>query len=296
MTEEEIIHTIAVCNYNMGETLEESLISIIEQVNHRDDFEVLVIDDGSSDESPKILSRLQKEYDILRVQYLEYDPERNLGKTRNISFQESKGEYILESLDTDDEFHQGILDFVDIYHQIENQVDQKFYLQFKGFAMSKRDLLLEIPYRNLPRGQDKDLRRRMLANDSLFWIVHNPIRESLGYDPGFVKARQIWFEEAVTEFRTGITLTSYLTWAIGLKSLRGLFLCIISPFAYLLSLSKEQYDTESEYKNRIKWKQDQNKIKSRLSELEPKYGITIDFDRLSDQAEEIFNTGVKNEK
>lgn len=288
MTDTEIKHTIACCNYNMADTIERSLKSMINQVRDRDDFEVLVVDDGSSDGSTKILDRLSDEYDILRVEYLDYDPNRGLGGTRNISFEEARGEYILESLDMDDIYHPGILDFVELFHQMDEQVDFDFYFQGKGITMAKKELLLEIPYRDIPRGEDKDLRRRLLANDSLVWLVHEPFRESIGYDPSFIEKRRNWFTFAVTDFRTGITFSSFLRWAVGLKSIKGAFHAITAPLAYILSLSKSHYPAAEGYEDRVKWKRDQNAIKYTLDEMESEYGVTFDQERLSEYGREIF--------
>jgi glycosyltransferase involved in cell wall biosynthesis len=288
MPDESVEHTIAICNYDMADTLERSLRSIVDQVHHRDDFEVLVVADGSSDRSLESLKRLSEEYDCLRVEYLDYDPDRGLGGTRNISFEKSRGEYVLESLDTDDIYHEGILDFVEVYHQLDDQVDFDFYLQGQGITMAKRELLLDIPYRNLPRGQDKDLRRRLQAQDALVWVLNEPFRESIGYDPGPLETRRIWFEEAVTDFRTGITLSSYVRWALGLRSIRGLFLVLIAPVAYLVSRTKQRYDPVEEFRDQVEWKRQLEALKGTLDELEDRYNVTFDHNRLSNRGREHF--------
>ena len=42
------IYSICVSNYNMGDTIERAMTSVLDQLD--DDFELLVIDDGSSDD------------------------------------------------------------------------------------------------------------------------------------------------------------------------------------------------------------------------------------------------------
>ena len=46
-------YSICICNYNMADTIDKALISVLDQVDER--FEILVIDDGSSDDSIKVI-------------------------------------------------------------------------------------------------------------------------------------------------------------------------------------------------------------------------------------------------
>src|SRR3990172_7137573 len=103
-------YSICICNYNMADTLERALVSVLDQVDR--DYEILVIDDGSSDESVSILRALAGRYTALRVIELERDPKRRLGETRNISVREARGEYVILHVDTDDVWEPYIKDFV----------------------------------------------------------------------------------------------------------------------------------------------------------------------------------------
>ena len=102
-------YSIAVCNYNMSETLEKSLRSMVDQVPS-DDYEVVVVDGGSTDGSRDILRRLEDEYEHLRAVLDRSDECDHLGGDRNISFEESRGDYVLESMDTDDRYFDGVAD------------------------------------------------------------------------------------------------------------------------------------------------------------------------------------------
>ena len=53
-------YSVCISNYNMDSTLDLSLKSIINQLN--DDYEVLVIDDGSDDNSLNILSNIKNNF------------------------------------------------------------------------------------------------------------------------------------------------------------------------------------------------------------------------------------------
>ena len=84
----------------MSETLEQSLQSIFCQIDPS--YEVIVIDDGSTDNSLEILHNLQDIYPTLRVIPLLRDSRRKLGETRNVSIRAARGEFVLLHIDADD--------------------------------------------------------------------------------------------------------------------------------------------------------------------------------------------------
>ena len=59
------IYSICICNYNMAETLEAALKSVLDQLDDR--YEVIVIDDGSTDSSKEKLHKISKEYQNLII-------------------------------------------------------------------------------------------------------------------------------------------------------------------------------------------------------------------------------------
>ena len=54
-------YSVCICNYNMADTLEVSLRSVLDQLDER--YEVIVIDDGSKDSSVEILENLSNAYE-----------------------------------------------------------------------------------------------------------------------------------------------------------------------------------------------------------------------------------------
>ena len=86
------IYSICICNFNMSNTLEISLKSILDQIDDR--FEVVVVDDGSTDTSLNILFRIKSHYKQLRIIPLIRDRRRKLGETRNISIRAARGKYV----------------------------------------------------------------------------------------------------------------------------------------------------------------------------------------------------------
>ncbi len=80
--------SILVPSYNHSKYIKKCIDSIVNQ--NYDNYELIVIDDGSTDNSPEILSELQKKYGF----YLEFNKNQGLVKTLNRGLKEiAKGKY-----------------------------------------------------------------------------------------------------------------------------------------------------------------------------------------------------------
>ena len=132
----------------MSNTLESSLKSVLNQLDH--DFEVIVVDDGSSDDSLEKLYLLKNSYENLRIIPLFRDKRRKLGETRNISVRAANGKYVILHIDTDDLWDPYIKSFTKIYHEIEKRLEiENFMLSGKQIHMSTKSLVIENPYPNV---------------------------------------------------------------------------------------------------------------------------------------------------
>lgn len=91
---EEPFVTIMVPAHNEEVVIEDTLEYLLSEMNYHN-YEVLVTDDGSTDQTPEILARLQDKYPRLRVLRIE----KNKGKAHafNIGVGFAKGEYILSN-------------------------------------------------------------------------------------------------------------------------------------------------------------------------------------------------------
>jgi glycosyltransferase involved in cell wall biosynthesis len=96
---------------NEEKFIQEAIESVFAQTY--DNWELLLVDDGSTDSSTAIARRYAEKYPE-KVRYLEHDGHRNLGMSasRNLGFHNAKGEYI-SFLDGDD---------VWLPHKLEQQV------------------------------------------------------------------------------------------------------------------------------------------------------------------------------
>lgn len=290
-------YTVAVIHLNMIKTVARSLTSILEQIDDR--FEVLVIDDGSTDGSVAILKELEAEYDNLRV--VTDAGNANHGEARGHAVEEARGEYVLSSLDADDEFTPSITQFVSLYHELEDAKDGRFLLLGYGLYMAPRSLLLDVPYRSLGYGEDRDLYRRLLAEDAFLSLSHHRIRRSLGYEASRRDRIRIGIETIKNQFRSGLAFWPYMRWAfeemIGartrISATRGFLHLGVAPLAYLLSLREERNSAPAEFRDIGDYKKALMDVHMTLSEMEERFDIEVDRDAIGPRGCAVFDVDVR---
>jgi len=89
--------TIYITNYNYGRYLKKSIESIFEQTFK--DFELLIIDDGSNDDSKRIIKEYDDRYNVFSV----FQQNKGLNASNNVALKLARGKYIIR-LDADDYF------------------------------------------------------------------------------------------------------------------------------------------------------------------------------------------------
>jgi glycosyltransferase involved in cell wall biosynthesis len=87
--------TIYITNYNYGKFIRKSIESALEQTLH--DFELIIIDDGSTDNSKEIIEEYRANPKVAIV----YQKNKGLNITNNIAMRLAKGKYLMR-LDADD--------------------------------------------------------------------------------------------------------------------------------------------------------------------------------------------------
>lgn len=85
--------------YNTYDYMEKCLESVIDQRDIKYDYEVIVVDDGSTDGSDKIMKKYEKKYPKI-VHYV-HKENGGVSSARNLGVEKSKGEYLF-FVDSDD--------------------------------------------------------------------------------------------------------------------------------------------------------------------------------------------------
>lgn len=296
-------YTVAMCNYNMVETLERSVRSVLDQVT--DEYEVLVVDGGSDDGSVAALESLADEHRRLRTVFLDHDPHRHLGRDRQVAVEEARGEYVLPQLDVDDVFEPVVRDFVGLYHQFDAAVDGQFFLSGTGMNVAPRSLLLETPYRNLRTSEDRDLWRRLLDRDAILWLAHAPVRREIGYGKSLRDSLSRDFSNKVADAQCGLTLGSCLRWSLGsggyhvLEERRGplgtaaksAYDLVTYPVAFLAATNRQSFETPTAFRRRGRLEAEIAAAMGTVADLERRLDVTVDRSRLSDRGRELLCIG-----
>jgi glycosyltransferase involved in cell wall biosynthesis len=225
-------YSICVPNYNMGDTLDRALRSVLLQID--DDYEVLIVDDGSSDNSIDVLDDLTKEFGLLRVISLARDRKRKLGETRNISVREARGEYVILHVDADDLWDPYIKDFVAVFHKLEQCIGRDVLVSGQQINMARKSFLLQHgPYRNTHRAQDRDMWMRLAAVDAYIPLRHQVFRTRLARSKkiSFFKAIHDSWYHMLYDMRRGTAQKEYI-----LGCLTGVFWSPTKNFSFKMRI------------------------------------------------------------
>lgn len=171
--------------YNSGEYLEGSIESVLNQTFC--DFELIVVDDGSNDNSVQIIRRfMEKDKRIILVE----QRNRYAGIARNTGMKSAKGEYLL-FLDSDDFFEPNMLEILrrkadekkaDVvicdaffYDNDTGEVTEPSWVLRKEYisniedVFSYRDIMHRIFQISLPVPWNKLYRRSFVENNNLYF-------------------------------------------------------------------------------------------------------------------------------
>jgi len=87
--------SVIIPTYNRARFLDEAIQSVLNQ--RFQDFELIVVDDGSSDDTPELVAQISDS----RIRYVRHEENRGISAALNTGIQASRGEYIAR-LDSDD--------------------------------------------------------------------------------------------------------------------------------------------------------------------------------------------------
>ncbi|MEU0969314.1 glycosyltransferase family A protein [Streptomyces sp. NPDC005917] len=135
--------SVVVPVYNPGPYIEDCIASVLRQSLPRDEYEVIFVDDGSSDETPARLDALAAEHPHVHV--IHQEPSGWSGKPRNVGIAASEGEFVM-FVDNDDFLGDEALERMYDYG-VENEAD----LIIGKMAGKGRPVPVELFRRNHPR-------------------------------------------------------------------------------------------------------------------------------------------------
>lgn len=158
-------YSICITNYNMKDTIRRSMESVLAQIDS--DIEVVVCDNCSDDGSREVLEEYARNGSINLI----VEPSSR-GKGRQIAFENSKGDYIISGIDTDDVFKPTLRDILKLYHDKH----EGYMLSFKTIHIIPRQLVRAVGgWRDLQWGEDVDFIKRVESLSKLHYFDDDSI-------------------------------------------------------------------------------------------------------------------------
>lgn len=117
---EELLLSIIVPVYNTEKFLDNCLTSIVNSIPNNS--EIIIINDGSKDNSERIIKKYEKRYPKL-IRYIKQE-NHGLGNVRNVGLKEAKGKYIA-SIDSDDTIDSSF--FMEAIDYLKKDIDLVVY-------------------------------------------------------------------------------------------------------------------------------------------------------------------------
>ena len=177
--------SIIITTFNYGRYIERAIRSCLDQSMSKHKYEIIVVDDASTDNTQQILNNYKEE-----IRIITFTENKGLAAARNEGVRKARGQYVV-FLDADDYIHHDLLKIQSLYleenHQLE-AVSIDYYLvdekennrewvksEEKPIAcgiMFRKDLLIEIGLydEQFRAREEEDLRIRFLQKFSIYPI------------------------------------------------------------------------------------------------------------------------------
>jgi glycosyltransferase involved in cell wall biosynthesis len=188
-------YSVIIPVYNVEQQLHRCLDSVAAQ--NRDDLEVILVDDGSTDGSGSICDEYAKKYDYFR---LIHQDNKGLSGARNTGLEFAQGEWIL-FLDADDYWSDDFMDVIDNTLQIHPSDYYKFNYEkvFDNREPIKKALIVENDDVDISNAENKlvFLTEKVLVY-SIGWEAHTGVyKKSIidGADLRFTDTQKVFAED-----------------------------------------------------------------------------------------------------
>ncbi|MCZ2247275.1 MAG: glycosyltransferase family 2 protein [Bacteroidia bacterium] len=177
--------SLIITSYNYARYLERAIRSALNQSLEHNNFEVIVVDDCSKDESHMILDNYCDEIRTIR-----FSENKGLSAARNAGIKKAKGQYIL-FLDADDYLHSDTLKVLSVFLTENNRLDAvavDYYLvnefgdHIEWVSSSEKPIACGIMFRKdrlfdiglydekFRAREEEDLRKRFLVKNNIYHI------------------------------------------------------------------------------------------------------------------------------
>ncbi len=132
---------------------EKLVIRALESIPQNDDIEIIIVDDGSTDNTWKVI----QEYKDERIKAFHFSKNRGVSAARNCALDNAIGEYVV-MLDSDDYF------FTDGFNEVYNQLDGTDLIYYN--LMRNKEIVWKITIDNRRRlcGTVKFMRRDFIGD------------------------------------------------------------------------------------------------------------------------------------
>lgn len=176
-----VLLSVIVPIYNVENYLRDAVKSIIHA--RIQNMEIILINDGSTDNSGTIAKSLQKKYPK-QIRYIE-QPNRGLGNVRNVGLKEAKGKYIT-SVDSDDAIASRT--FKESLKYLKNNVDMVIYDWLSVDASTRKKYITSAKDGiNNKKNNFEDFLYASIAPSTCNKIIKKSLYEKLGFE--FIEAR-----------------------------------------------------------------------------------------------------------
>ena len=177
--------SIIITTFNYGRYIERAIRSCLDQSMSKHKYEIIVVDDASTDNTQQILSNYKEE-----IRIITFTENKGLAAARNEGVRKARGQYVL-FIDADDYIHHDLLKIQSLYLEENHELDAvsvDYFLvdekennrewvksEEKPIAcgiMFRKDLLVDIGLydEQFRAREEEDLRIRFLQKFSIYPI------------------------------------------------------------------------------------------------------------------------------
>ena len=191
--------SIIIAVYNQ----EKLIIKALDSIPRRNDIEVLICNDGSTDNTLNVINEYKANHSELNIKIINNEVNKGLGSTKNILYDNATGEYISE-LDSDDYYYTDefnkVIDSIDnediIYQDMKVNNGSVFHITKENrtgycggpFRIIKREFLGESRCKDVKAGEDYFLNLELISKNpvekytNIIGYHYNYPREGSLYD------------------------------------------------------------------------------------------------------------------